>query len=49
MEAAVHLRHFTIRYPGLCKELAVGHPLDFSLGDIAKERCGTGQISYAQL
>ena len=34
--------------PGLCKELAVGHPLDFSLGDIAKEWCGTGQISYAQ-
>lgn len=33
--------------PGLCKELAVGHPLDFSLGDIAKE-LWHWQISHAQ-
>lgn len=37
MEVATHRVYLTVGHPGLCKELTVGHPLDFSLGDIAKE------------
>lgn len=37
MEVAMRHVYLTVGHPGLCKELTVGHPLDFSLGDIAKE------------
>lgn len=37
MEAATHHVYLTVGHLGLCKELTAGHPLDFSLGDIAKE------------
>lgn len=33
----MHPCHITIPHPRLCKELAVRHSLDFSLGDIAKD------------